>query len=276
MMNVGAIGCLLKIMWNYQKKQRCTNWSSVKKLLKKYNKNAIRPRTLWFSFAAIKRYSFQHWLCGFGKGLHTSNTIWLARYCSLFAFISCINLSISLLRSFSRAKEIGIRKTLAVPKSNNTSIFKRDLYYSHSTILSVWSPHPDKNVCRFHPQDLHLISAWTIHYPVLNLLTITVSFLSACIRTGVIKVQAVSVLKNQALQKSGSHEMHGSEKTLRYLNLWSRSFLSSHIYGEQQIHYMMNKDLGYKKEAYWILKHLWYVASHRIHYWRINLSLKCN
>jgi len=249
--------------------------AQLKSLLKKYNKNANKDarNTMAFRLQPLSDIHFNTDYAGFGQRTAHKPTLYgLLATAAFLLLLGCINfINLTTAQASQRAKEIGIRKTIGSSKKQLILQFLSETFFITliATILSVLiTPILIKMFADFIPQDLHFD---IMHEPsiilFLILLTITVSFLSGLYPALVLsKYKPVSVLKNQAFAKSGQPRNAWIRKTLTVSQfVIAQFFIVGTFMVSKQIHYMMNKDLGYKKEAILNFETPFdTVASHRI------------
>ncbi len=175
---------------------------------------------------------------------------------SFLLILACINfINLTTALSAQRAKEIGVRKTLG--SSVNQLMFQfltETLFISFvSLILSILiTPVLLKVFADFIPAGLHFDP---VNQPYLILfgllLTLFVALLAGFYPALVLsRFKPVLVLKNQAY--SGSS---GSRKAVLRKSLTIAQFLIAQVFtmatliAVKQIHFVMNKNMGFKKEA---------------------------
>jgi ABC-type antimicrobial peptide transport system permease subunit len=154
-----------------------------------------------------------------------------------------------------RAKEIGIRKTLG---SGRGSILKQVLFETFfmvllSTAISIalipWLLHVFKDFIR---PEISFQSLITPHVALFLFLLVTIitllsGFYPAMVLT---KFRAISVMNNQLHQGTGQTQKAYVRKTLSILQFAIAQFLLiATLVVSRQIHYSLNKDLGFKKDA---------------------------
>ncbi|HEY4936842.1 MAG TPA: FtsX-like permease family protein, partial [Puia sp.] len=177
----------------------------------------------------------------------------VAAFLLLLACINFINLTTA--QSSQRAKEIGVRKTLGSTGKQLILQFLTETFLLTfiSLIVSILiTPLLLKIFSNFIPSDLHFD---LLHQPYLIgfgiVLTFVVALLAGFYPALVLsRFKPALVLKNQAYTGNSS-----SRKALLRKGLTLSQFLIAQIFtmatliAVKQIHYMMNKDLGFKKDA---------------------------
>jgi putative ABC transport system permease protein len=170
--------------------------------------------------------------------------------------LGCINfINLTTAQASQRAKEIGIRKTLGSSKKQLIIQFLSETFLltlTAAVLSALLTPFILKVFSDFIPPELHFDF---FHQPnlifFLFLLVITVSLLSgfypAIILSG---YQPVSVLKNKAFTNSGKTRKAWMRKTLTISQfVIAQVFIMATLIVSKQIHYSLNKDLGFKKHA---------------------------
>ena len=174
----------------------------------------------------------------------------LAFFLLILGVINFINLNTA--QSNQRAKEIGIRKTLGSSKKELISQFMSEAFLLTlvaalvSVILAYWLLQVFSD---FAPKGLNFSlfkDPFVISFTITLILLVT--FLSGIYPALVLtKYKPVSVLKNQVVNKSGKPTLR------RFLTVFQFSiaqvFILCTILVGKQIHFMMNKDMGFKTEA---------------------------
>jgi len=170
--------------------------------------------------------------------------------------LGCINfINLTTANASLRAKEIGIRKTLG---SGRGSIIKQVLFETFfmallSTAISIalvpWLLHVFKDFIRPEISFQSLIAPHVALF--LFLLLIVVTLLSGLYPGMVLtKFKAVSAMNNQIHQGTGQTQKAYVRKMLSILQFTIAQFLliATLVVG-RQIHYSLNKDLGFEKDA---------------------------
>ncbi len=170
--------------------------------------------------------------------------------------LGCINfINLSTAHSAQRAKEIGIRKTMGSSKTQLIFQFLSETFLI--TILAaalslILVPVLLKVFADFIPKDLHFSF---FHQPdlivFLILLVITVSILSGFYPSWILsRYNPILVLKNQAYANTGKTRNAWVRKSLTVFQfLIAQVFIMGTFIVAKQIHYNLNKDMGFKKEA---------------------------
>ncbi len=233
--------------------------AQLKSLLKKYNKHANKDdkNTMAFRLQPLSDMHFNTDYAGFGQRTAHKPTLYgLLAIAAFLLLLGCINfINLTTAQASQRAKEIGIRKTIGSSKKQLMLQFLSETFIITliATILSMLiAPFLIRMFADFIPPGLHFD---IMHEPsiilFLILLTITVSFLSGLYPALILsRYKPVSVLKNQAFTKSGQQRNALIRKTLTVSQfVIAQFFIIGTFMVSKQIHFMLNKDLGYKKEA---------------------------
>jgi putative ABC transport system permease protein len=177
----------------------------------------------------------------------------IAAFLLLLACINFINLTTA--QATQRAKEIGIRKTMGGKRHQLIFQFLSETFLLTliSTFLSIaLTPLLLKAFADFIPSDLHFsFSRQPLVIPFLVLLILIVSLLSgfypALVMSG---YKPISILKNQALSNSGRTRSAWFRKSLTVSQfVIAQVFIIATLLVGKQITFLLNKDLGFKKDA---------------------------
>ena len=217
------------------------------------DKNSLRT----YRLQPFEDIHFNALYSGFGDRTAHRPTLYglliVAAFLLLLASINFINLTTA--QSTQRAKEIGVRKTLGSTVKQLIFQFLTETFLLTfiSLIISILiTPLLLKVFADFIPAGLHFDF---LHQPYLIIfaiiLTLVVSLLAGLYPAFVLSgFNPVLVLKNQAYTGKS-----GSRKALLRKSLTLSQFLIAQIFtmatliAVKQIHFMMNKDLGFRKEA---------------------------
>lgn len=170
--------------------------------------------------------------------------------------LGCINfINLTTAQASQRAKEIGIRKTMGSSKKQLIYQFLGETFFITliATIVSILlTPVLLKIFGDFIPPELHFS---LIEQPLLLLflaaLVIIVSLLSGFYPAWVLSAfRPVNVLKNQTNTTSGKSRKAWVRKSLTVSQfIIAQVFILATLVVGKQIHYTLNKDLGFKKDA---------------------------
>jgi putative ABC transport system permease protein len=170
--------------------------------------------------------------------------------------LGCINfINLTTAQSSQRSKEIGIRKTLGSSKRQLIIQFLSETFILTilATVLSIaLIPLIFKVFSDFIPPEISFASINQTHvWLFLVLLVALVSFLSGIYPAMVLtRFQPITVLKNQAYTGTSQTRKTWLRKTLTVTQFIIAQFLIiATLVVSKQIHFSLNKDLGYKKEA---------------------------
>ena len=170
--------------------------------------------------------------------------------------LGCINfINLTTAQSTQRAKEVGIRKTLGSGKRELVFQFLSETFIltSLATILSiVLLPWLLKIFSGFIPPEINFSSIDQPHVWIFLLLLVLVmtafsGFYPALILT---KFKPVTVLKNQLHASTSQSRRAWLRKTLTVTQFVIAQFLViATLVVSKQIHFSLNKELGYKRDA---------------------------
>lgn len=187
---------------------------------------------------------------------HKPTLYGLLAVASFLLLLGCINfINLTTAQASQRAKEIGIRKTIGSGKKQLIVQFLSETFLLTflATVLSVvLVPWLLKIFSDFIPPGISFASLNQLHVWLFLLgLVITVTILSGLYPALILtKFKPVTVLKNQAF--AGTSQTHKAwlRKTLTVTQFVIAQFLViATIVVSKQVHYSLNKDLGYAKEA---------------------------
>src|SRR5579862_2463399 len=177
----------------------------------------------------------------------------VATFLLLLGSINFINLTTA--QAAQRARAIGIRKTLGSSKGQLVLQFLNETFIitCMAAILSIiLTPVLLKIFGDFIPKGLYFNP---LHQPAIILflvsLLIVVSFLSGFYPALVLSgFRPASVLKNQAFSKGGSSRRAMLRKGLTVSQFFiAQVFVIATVISVKQITFMLNKDMGFRKEA---------------------------
>lgn len=169
--------------------------------------------------------------------------------------LGCINfINLTTAQSSQRAKEIGIRKTLGSSRRQLVFQFLSETFVLTliATVISLLlTPLLLKAFADFIPEGLHV--HWLQPHVLLFLLAITilVSLFSGLYPALILSsYKPVSVLKNQVADVNGSSGKIIFRKTLTVSQfIIAQFFIIATIIVGKQISFMLNRDMGFKKDA---------------------------
>ena len=170
--------------------------------------------------------------------------------------LGCINfINLTTAQSALRAKEIGIRKIVGSSKGQIILQILSETFVLTlmATVLSiVIAPLLLKVFSDFIPPEINFSSINQVHvWLFLVLLVLVVTVLSGFYPAWMItKFQPVTVLKGQAFSGTSKTSKAWLRKTLTVTQFVIAQFLIiATLVVSKQIHYSLNKDTGYKKDA---------------------------
>ncbi len=191
-----------------------------------------------------------------GRQAHKPTLNGLLAVAAFLLLLGCINfINLTTAQSALRAKEIGIRKTAGSTKAQIILQFLSETFVLTliATIFSlVIAPLLLKVFSDFISPEISLSSINQTHvWLFLVLLVLVVTVLSGFYPAWVLtKFQPATVLKGQAFSGTSKTSKAWLRKTLTVTQFVIAQFLIiATLVVSKQIHYSLNKDLGYKKEA---------------------------
>lgn len=186
---------------------------------------------------------------------HMPTLYGLLAVASFLLLLGCINfINLTTAQATQRAKEIGIRKTIGGGRKQLVLQFLSETFALTfiATVLSVlitpWLLHVFGD---FIPEGVSFSSLDQPHvWLFLVLLMIVVTLLSGLYPAFMLsKYKPVAVLKNQLTQSSGTRKA-GLRKALTIAQFIIAQFLIiATLVVSKQVHYSLNKELGYKRDA---------------------------
>ena len=227
-------------------------------LYEKYrNKDHDDNSTTHFALQPLQDIHFNPQYGGYSKPLADKPTLYsLLAVAAFLLLLGCINfINLTTAQAVQRAKEIGIRKTMGSSRKQLIFQFLAETFILTftATLLSIGlTPLILKAFSGFIPDDLHfsLIAHPGILLFLLVLIivvTILSGFYPALILSG---YKPVLVLKNQAYTGTGKTRNAWLRKSLTVSQfVIAQFFIMGAIMVSKQIHYSINKDQGFKKEA---------------------------
>ncbi len=187
---------------------------------------------------------------------HKPTLYGLLAVASFLLLLGCINfINLTTAQAAQRAKEIGIRKTMGSGKGQLIFQFLSETFLLTvlATLLSVViTPWLLKVFGDFIPPGVSFASLNQVHVWLFLLgLIITVTILSGFYPALVLtKFKPVTVLKNQAYAGTSQTRKAWLRKTLTVTQFVIAQFLIiAMLIVSKQIHYSLNKELGYKRDA---------------------------
>ena len=232
--------------------------SALQSLEKKYDKENTNPNSKrYFRLQPFDDIHFNPIYATFGDHSASKPVLYgLLAVGTFLLLLACINfINLTTAQSIQRAKEIGVRKTLGSSRRQLIFQFLTETFFISfiSLIISiVITPLLLKIFSDFIPADLHfdlLQQPYIIAFGFL--LTVVVALLAGFYPAWVLsRFRTVQVLKNQSYTGMG-----GSRKAMLRKSLTISQFVIAQVFtmatfiAVKQIHFVMNRDMGFKKEA---------------------------
>lgn len=226
-------------------------------LKNKYRKNDQNTGTVQYHLQPLSDLHFNADYDTFTQRQAHKPTLYGLLVVALFLLLlGCINfINLTTAQASQRAKEIGVRKTLGSSKKQLISQFLSETFLltlTAAVLSALLTPFILKVFSDFIPPELHFNFFQQPNLILfLILLIIAVSVLSGFYPALVLsRFQPVTVLKNQAFTHSGKTRKAWLRKTLTISQfVIAQVFIMATLIVSKQIHYSLNKDLGFKKDA---------------------------
>lgn len=227
-------------------------------LQKKYSNNDPNDHSKrWFTLQPLSDLHFNADYGVYGSPVANYPTLYsLLAVAAFLLILGCINfINLTTAQASKRAKEIGIRKTMGGSKNQLIIQFLSETFLLTftATLLSVLlTPLILKAFAGFIPDTLHFsLTAQPTVLIFLFLLMIIVTLLSGFYPALVLSgYKPVLVLKNQAYTNTGKTRTAWLRKSLSISQfVIAQVFIMATILVSKQIHYSLNKDMGFKKDA---------------------------
>ncbi|MDO6432309.1 ABC transporter permease [Flavitalea sp. BT771] len=228
-------------------------------LLKKYNKEANKDskNTMAFSLQPLGDLHFNGVYGTFGDHTAHKPTLYgLMVIAIILLLLGCINfINLTTAYSSQRAREIGIRKTMGGSARQLMLQFLNETFLVTiiSTLLSVaLTPFLLKIFANFIPKGIHYN---ILHRPDLFFflvgLIIIVGFLAGFYPSLILsRFNPALILKNQVYAGASGTRKAWLRKGLTILQFFiAQFFIIGTIVTVKQLHFIVNKDLGVKKDA---------------------------
>ena len=187
---------------------------------------------------------------------HKPTLYGLLAVASFLLLLGCINfINLTTAQAAQRAKEIGIRKTMGSGKGQLIFQFLSEtlLLTFLATILSVViTPWLLKVFSDFIPPEISFTSlnqphVWLFLLGLILVVTVLSGFYPSLVLT---KFKPVTVLKNQAYAGTAQTRKAWLRKTLTVTQFVIAQFLIiATLVVSKQVHFSLNKELGYKRDA---------------------------
>lgn len=227
-------------------------------LLEKYNKKDKNDHsTQAFKLQPLADLHFNADLGNYsGRTAHKPTLYGLLAVAIFLLVLGCINfINLTTAQASHRAKEIGIRKTMGGSRKQLLLQFMSETFVITllATVVSiVLTPVLLKVFSDFIPPQLHFnLFGQPLMIGFLVILVICVTFLSGFYPAMVLSsFKPVNVLKNQSLFNSGKSRKNWIRKSLTISQFTiAQFFILATLVVSSQIHFTLNKDLGFAKEA---------------------------
>lgn len=232
--------------------------SQIPALRRKYLKwDANQKDNTYNRLQALSDIHFNQNYDAFGRRqAHKPTLNGLLTVAAFLLLLGCINfINLTTAQSALRAKEIGIRKTAGSTKGQIILQFLSETFVLTfmATIFSLMiAPFLLQVFSDFIPPEINLSSINQIHvWFFLALLVVVITILSGFYPAWVLtKFKPAAVLKGQAFSGTSKTYKAWLRKTLTVTQFVIAQFLIiATLVVSKQIHYSLNKELGYKKEA---------------------------
>ncbi len=187
---------------------------------------------------------------------HKPTLYGLLSVASFLLLLGCINfINLTTAQASQRAKEIGIRKTMGSGKKQLILQFLSEtlmLTFLAAILSVVITPSLLNMFSDFIPPEISFSSlnqphVWVFMIALILLVTFLSGFYPALVLT---KFRPVTVLKNQAYAGTAQTRKGWLRKTLTVTQFVIAQFLIiATLVVSKQVHYSLNKELGYKRDA---------------------------
>jgi predicted permease len=230
----------------------------IARLYKKYTKKDPDDHSVtWHTLQPLSDLHFNADYSAYDSPTGNKPTLYgLLAVAAFLLILGCINfINLTTAHASQRAKEIGIRKTMGGSKKQLIVQFLSETFLLTfiATVLSVvLTPLILKAFAGFIPKDLHFSlteQPGIILFLVALMVVVTLlsGFYPAIILSG---YKPVLVLKNQAYAGTGKTRKAWLRKSLTISQfVIAQVFIMATILVSKQIHYSLNKDMGFKKDA---------------------------
>ncbi len=228
-------------------------------LEKKYNTDDQRNSTnsIVYRLQPLSDIHFNNGYDNFDQRMAHKPTLYGLLLVALFLLLlGCINfVNLTTAQASQRAKEIGIRKTMGGSKTQLVFQFLIETFLltiSAALLSALFTPWLLHIFADFIPPELHFDILQQPHILGFLLgLIVLVSLLSGFYPAWILsRFKPVLVLKNQAFAKKGGTRKAWVRKTLTVSQfVIAQFFVMATLVVSKQIHYALNKDLGFKRNA---------------------------
>ncbi len=230
----------------------------IGQLYKKYEKREPGDHSVtWHTLQPLSDLHFNADYGGYDLPVGNKPTLYgLLAVAAFLLILGCINfINLTTAHASQRAKEIGIRKTMGSSKKQLIIQFLSETFLLTclATLLSTaLTPLILKAFSGFIPEGLHFNlteQPYIILFLVVLMIVVTLlsGFYPAMILSG---YKPVLVLKNQAYAGTGKTRKAWLRKSLTISQfVIAQVFIMATMLVSKQIHYSLNKDMGFKKDA---------------------------
>lgn len=226
----------------------------IQQLFDRNQKNAYLKNV--FSLQPFNDIHFNSDYDNFDQRLaHLPTLYGLLAVAAILLLLGCINfINLTTAQAVQRAKEIGIRKTMGGTKRQLMFQFLSETFMLTfiATVLSViLVPFIIKLFADFIPPEINaaMLTAPEVIVFIVALI-IAVSLISGFYPALILsKYKPALVLKNQNQQSSSSRRVWIRKSLTVTQFVFAQAFIIAAFIVSQQIHYMLNKDLGFKKDG---------------------------
>jgi putative ABC transport system permease protein len=236
--------------------------AQLKTIFEKYQGKSEKDNHFSWTYK-LQPLSDQHFNAYYGlltQGVANKPTLrGLMLVAGFLLFLGCINfINLTTAQASQRAREIGIRKTLGSSKKQLVAqlLSETFLITVSATLLSLaLVPLLLKVFAGFIPTGVHFSLAFIAHQPGLLIflaaLVLVVSFLAGLYPALVLSAwRPVQVLKSQGSVDGGKTRNVRVRQVLTVSQfIVAQAFIMGTLLVSKQIRYMLDKDLGFKKEA---------------------------
>jgi putative ABC transport system permease protein len=228
-------------------------------LLDKYNKNADKDATnyIHLHMQPLNNVHFNSLYAGFNQRLANKTTLYELTAIGVFLLLlACINfINLTTANASSRAKEIGIRKTIGCSRKQLIFQFLAETFLLTVTacLISIClTPYLLELFADFMPPGLEfqpLQQGFIL--PFLILLALIVSFLSGFYPAFILSgYKPVNVLKKPSLNISRETRHKSIRKMLTVFQfVIAQFFVIAAVMVSKQINYSLNANMGFRKDA---------------------------
>jgi len=231
--------------------------TQLEKLFKKYNTHASADASTLHKLQPLADLHFNTTYENINhRTAHKPTLYGLLAIAVFLLLLACINfINLTTAQASKRAKEIGIRKTMGSSKKQLVQQFLIETFLLTITaaLLSLGlTPLLLHAFSAFIPEGLHFnLLQQTGIFLFLLLLIVVVTLLSGFYPALVLaSFKPVLVLKNQSVSGKSSTRGAWIRKSLTVSQfVIAQVFIMATILVSKQIHYTLNKDLGFKKDA---------------------------